>query len=120
MKKTYKLAEKITTEINDFYKNYVSDDSETIHTKESILALDSIIKDGFILYKYLVEKKLYENKPNIEATLIELQKYMSKLEINKENATNLDLSNALQLWNQTVIVIATLACNLLDYRDSLN
>ena len=79
--------------------------------------MTTIIEEGFTLYKYLVEKKLYENIPSITVAVNELGKYIEKLQITEENAKKLHLSNVMQVWNQAKIAIAVLACNLLDYRD---
>jgi hypothetical protein len=120
MEKAYALSEKILKDVNTYSEKYTSEDGKSITTKESIADLNVIIEEGFSLHKYLVEKKLYEGKPAIESALIELQKYMEKLSINKENAEKLQLSSAMQLWNQAKIAIAMLACNILDFKDSLN
>lgn len=120
MEKAYSLSEKIIEEVNNYSENNVTSFGKNIYSEESIADLNEIITDGFVLYKYLVEKKYYEGKPRIEYMLNELGKYVEKLQINKENAEKLKLSNALQIWDQAKIVIAALACELLDYRDSLN
>lgn len=120
MNNAYKLSEKILNDINEYSEKYISEDGKTVPTQEAILKLNTILENGFSLYKYMVEKKLYEGKPEIESSLVELQKYIEKLQINKSNAEKLQLSSALQLWNQSKVVIAVLACNILDYKDSLN
>jgi len=120
MKKAYDLAEVIINEINNYSEMYTSEDGQTTTTQDSIMALNSIIEKGLSLYKYLQENKLYEGKPNIIVVMNTLAGYVDKLQINKKNAENLNLSNAIQLWNQCKICIAMLACELLDFRDSLN
>ena len=72
------------------------------------------MEEGFALHNYLTEHKLYENKPAIQQSLIQLEDYMKRLAINKENAEKLRLSNAIQIWNQAKIAIAVLAGAVLD------
>lgn len=120
MEKAYQLSEKIIAEVDEFAQNYTSYDGNTITSEDSVNDLNVIIQDGFVLYNYMVEKKLYEGKDEITSTLNELQKYIEKLTITKENAEKLHLSNVMQIWNQAKLVIAILACQILDFRDSLN
>ena len=47
-------------------------------------------------------------------SLLELEKYMNKLTINKENAENLKLTSAMQIWNQCKVIIAILAATVID------
>ena len=117
MKKAYELSEKIIKDIEDYSAEYVTDEGKTVTTEGELKALNTIIEEGFTLYKYLVEKKLYEDKPGIIVALNELGKYLEKLQINEENAKKLHLSNVMQIWNQAKLAIAVLACALLDYRD---
>ncbi len=120
MENAYKLAEVLLTDIDAHAEAFTSEEGKMIATSDSVMALNKILEKAFTLHKYLVEKELYVGKPSIEIALVELQKYMEKLQINQENAEKLNLSNALQLWNQAKIAAAILACNLLDFRDSLN
>ena len=120
MEKAYQLSEKILEDINNYSEKYVNEDGKTITTEDAIMTLNNILQEGFTLNKYVVEKKLYEGKPEIEVACSELNKYIEKLQINPENANKLNLSSAMQLWNQCKLLIAVLACNLLDFRDSLN
>lgn len=117
MKKAYQLAEKIIIDIENYSEQYVSEEGKTITSEDELQALNTIIEEGFTLYKYLIEKKLYEDKPTIICALNELGKYLEKLQINEQNAKKLHLSNVMQIWNQAKVAIAVLACNLLDYRD---
>ena len=117
MKKVYQLAEKIIKDIEDYSANYVTDEGKTVTTPDELKALNTIIEEGFTLYKYLIEKKLYDTDPSITVAVNELGSYVQKLQINEENAKKLHLSNIMQIWNQAKIAIAVLACALLDYRD---
>lgn len=120
MEKAYQLSEKIVTEVDKFAKEYTGYDGNTVVTEDSINNLNLIIQDGFVLYNYMAEKKLYEGKDDITTTMNELEKYIEKLTITKENAEKLKLSNIVQIWNQAKLIIALLACQILDFRDSLN
>ena len=117
MKKAYDLSEKIIKDIEDYSAEYVTDEGKTVTTEAELKALNTIIEEGFTLYKYLVEKKLYEDKPEVIVALNEVGKYLEKLQINEENVKKLQLSNVMQIWNQAKLAIAVLACALLDYRD---
>lgn len=114
VKKTVELSQKIMNQINDYMGNYIGMNGKDVVTDSSILALQEILEEGFALHNFVVEKKLYENKPVIIKGLIELEKFMNQLQINKENAEKLRLSNAIQIWNQTKIAIAVLANAILD------
>lgn len=120
MENAYTLSTKILKDINEYHEKYVSEDGKDVKTQESIMTLNYIIESGFALHKYIVEKELYKERPLIEIPLLEVQKYLEQLQINKENADKLRLSNVIQLWNQTKIAIAMLACGVLDFKDSLS
>lgn len=120
MDKAYQLSEKIINDVEAYSLKYTAPDGHIVKNDDSIMDLNSIIQEGFSLYKYMVEKKLYKEKPEITANLIELEKYIEKLQITKENAERLDLENTMIIWEQAKVVIALLACSILDFKDSLN
>lgn len=117
MKKAYQLSEKIIKDIEAYSEEYVTEEGKTVATEAELKALNGIIEEGFTLYKYLVEKKLYDKDPSIVVAVNELGTYIEKLQINEQNAKKLHLSNVMQIWNQAKIAIAVLACAVLDYRD---
>lgn len=117
MKKAYQLSEKIIKDIEVYSEEYVTEEGKTVTTEAELKALNGIIEEGFTLYKYLVEKKLYDKDPSIVVAVNELGTYIEKLQINEQNAKKLHLSNVMQIWNQAKIAIAVLACAILDYRD---
>ena len=114
IKKSCDLAKKLLDQINDYCGQYTGVDGKDVVSEFSIAALQDILEEGFALHNYLVENKLFENKPAIEVSLVNLEKYMNQLTINKENAEKLRLSNAVQVWNQAKIAIAVLAGAVLD------
>lgn len=120
MEKAYKLSEKIVNEVNHHVENFKTEEFKNVPSLDMITSLNQIIEDGLVLYKYLQENKLYEGKEYITADMLELAKYVNKLQINNANAKKLDLENALQLWDQSMLIIANLACDILDYRDNIN
>ena len=120
MENAYKLSEKIITDINTYSEKHISKEGKSINTEESLQLLNQILEEGLTLYKYLIEKELFKDKPSIEGSLNGMQKYYNKLVINEDNAKKLTLSNAMQLWEQLRVSIAFLACTVLDYRDTLN
>jgi len=118
--KSYELAEKIIKDVNDFYKDFTSEEGKIVPTQEMIMALNTIIEEGFVLYKYVVEHKLYEGKPEITIDVSELEKQMKTLEMTEQNSKKLDLQSAMDTWKACEVIIAKLACDLLDFRDGLN
>lgn len=114
IKKSCELAKKLLDQINDYCGQYTGVDGKDIVSEFSIAALQEILEEGFTLHNYLVENKLFENKPAIEISLVNLERFMNQLTINKENAEKLRLSNAIQVWNQAKIAIAVLAGAVLD------
>lgn len=120
MNKAYELSEKIVREVNTHVDNFKTDEFKDVVCEDMIGSLDTIIKDGVVLYKYLLEKKFYEHLPQIAVDMNELAKLLEKLSTNEENAKKLDFKNSIQLWNQAMLITASLACDLLDFRDNLN
>lgn len=118
MEKVYILCEKLLNAINEYSNHYTNEEGKIAHTETSIAQLNSIIEGGFSLYKYLIDKKLYEKIPAISTHLDTLGSYIEKLQVNQTNAEKLHLSDALQLWEQCKVIIAVICCDLLDYRDS--
>ena len=117
MKKAAELSEIILNEINLYCDMYVAEDGRINHTESSIQMLNDIIEKGFSLYKYCIDKKLYENNPDLVIYLNNVAEYIKKLQITKENANKLYLSNALMIWEQAKVSIAILANSILDIND---
>lgn len=119
VKKACELSKKLLEQINDYCGQYTGIDGKDVVSELSIMALQEILEEGFALHNYLVEHKLFEDKPAIQSNLLQLESYMNRLAITKENAEKLRLSNAIQVWNQTKIAIAVLAGSVLDeYEES--
>ena len=115
MEKAKELADKLIDIIDTYCGRYYTG-TKTIRTEESIKELNKIVEGGFSLYKYAIEKKLYENHPELSIHLDELGKYIEKLQINAENAKKIHLSDALMIWDQCVPVIATVACDISEMK----
>lgn len=114
IKKSCELSKKLLEQINNYCGQYTGIDGKDIVSEYSIMALQEILEEGFALHNYLIEHKLFENKPAIQNNLLQLEGFMNRLTITKENAEKLKLSNAVQIWNQTKIAIAVLAGSVLD------
>lgn len=114
IKKACELSVKILDQINEYVGNYTTAEGKDVTTALSLSMLQDILEEGFALHNYLIENKLFEGKPAIEVSLVNLEKFMNQLTINKENAEKLRLSNAVQVWNQAKIAIAVLAGAVLD------
>lgn len=114
VKKACDLSKKLLEQINEYCGQYTGVDGKDVVSELSIMALQEILEEGFALHNYLIEHKLFEDKPTIKSNLLQLEGFMNRLAITKENAEKLKLSNAVQIWNQTKIAIAVLAGSVLD------
>lgn len=108
------LSKKLLKQIDEYCAQYTGIDGKDVVSETSLVALQEILEEGFALHNYLVENELYKDRPAIESNLVQLEDYLKRLMINKENAEKLRLSNAIQMWNQTKIAIAVLASSVLD------
>jgi len=114
IKKACDLSKKLLEQINTYCGQYTGVDGKDVVSELSIMSLQEILEEGFALHNYLVEHNLFKDKPSIKSNLIQLEGFMNRLAITKENAEKLKLSNAVQIWNQTKIAIAVLAGSVLD------
>ena len=114
IKKACDLSIKLLDQINDYTGKYTGIDGKDVTSETSLEELQTILEEGFALHNFLIEKELYKDQPAITVALTSLEKFMNQLQINKENAEKLRLSNAIQIWNQTKIAIAVLASVVLD------
>lgn len=114
IKKACDLSKLLLTQIDTYCSQYTGIDGKDITSESSIMMLQDILEKGFALHNYLIEHKLFEDKPIIKSNLLQLEGFMNRLTITKENAEKLKLSNAIQIWNQTKIAIAVLAGSVLD------
>ena len=114
MEKAYKLSEKIINEIENYSKEYTTSDGKIGTTKLALQELNTIIEDGFVLYKYCIDKKLYNKYPSIIPLLNSVAEIAEKLQVNEVNAKKLNLSSGIQIWQQGKVSIALLACEIMD------
>jgi len=119
MEKAVQLSEKIVNTVNDYAKAYTSPDGKIATTEQSLEILNQIVQDVCILYKYIVDKKLYENMPEIIPAINALTELITKIQITKDNAERLHLDSAMQIWQQIKAAGALLACMVID-RDEAN
>lgn len=117
MLKAKLLSDKIVKEVNEYTDLYMQDDGKLSNTELSLKALSSILEKGFLLVKYIYEKNLHKQYPVLGGICEEIEKYMNKLSTTEENAKKLQLDSALQLWQQSKILIAFLACTVLDLEE---
>lgn len=114
VKKACDLSNKILDQINDYMGKYIGMNNKDVVTENSLSELQIILEEGFALHNYIIEHELYKNKPALTANLVQLESFIDKLQINKENAEKLRLSNAVQIWNQAKIAVAVLANSVLN------
>lgn len=114
MEKAVQLSEKIINEVNDYSKAYTSTEGKIATTEQSLIVLNAIIQDICVLYKYVVDKKLYEKMQRIIPTLNTLAELIMKIQITEDNANKLHLDSANQLWQQIKAVGALLACMIVE------
>lgn len=118
MEKAYELSQKIIKDIENYTKQYTTNDGKIATTQQSLVILNMIVQDCCVLYKYIIEKKLYENMHNIIPALNQLGELIKKIQITKDNAEKLHLDSAIQIWQQIKIVGALLACMVIDNHDA--
>lgn len=116
----YKLCEKITADVDKFYKDHTGETGKIVATEEMIADMDTIVKEGATVYKYIVENKFYEGKPEILIDVNKFGEQLTVLQMTEDNAKKLDVQSAYTTWKAMVVVAAKLACDVLDFRDSLN
>ena len=114
MEKAIQLSNKILNEIEEYSKNYVTNEGKIATTNVALQKLNTIIEDGFVLHKYLIEKKLYENNLSLMPLLNSVGNSIKRLQVTEQNAKKLNLSSAIQSWQQAKIAIALLACEVLE------
>lgn len=114
VKKACDLSNKILDQINDYMGKYIGMNNKDVVTENSLSELQMILEEGFALHNYVIEHELYKDKPALTANLVQLESFINKLQINKENAEKLRLSNAIQIWNQAKIAVAVLANSVLN------
>lgn len=114
VKKACDLSNKILDQINDYMGKYIGMNNKDVVTENSLSELQIILEEGFALHNYIVKHELYKDKPALTANLVQLESFIDKLQINKENAEKLRLSNAVQIWNQAKIAVAVLANSVLN------
>lgn len=114
VKKACDLSNKILDQINDYMGKYIGMNNKDVVTENSLSELQMILEEGFALHNYIIEHELYKDKPALTANLVQLESFIDKLQINKENAEKLRLSNAVQIWNQAKIAVAVLANSVLN------
>lgn len=114
VKKACDLSNKILDQINDYMGKYIGMNNKDVVTENSLSELQTILEEGFALHNYIIEHELYKDKPALTANLVQLESFIDKLQINKENAEKLRLSNAVQIWNQAKIAVAVLANSVLN------
>ena len=114
MEKAIQLSNKILNEIEEYSKNYVTNEGKIATTNVALQKLNTIIEDGFVLHKYLIEKKLYESNLSLIPLLNSVGDSIKRLQVTEQNAKKLNLSSAIQSWQQAKIAIALLACEVLE------
>ena len=114
MKKAVELSEKIIAETESYAKMYTSAEGRIGTTQQSLAVLNQIIEDVCVLYKYVVDKKLYESMHEIIPAINALAELIMKIQINKGNAEKLHLDSAMQIWQQIKAAGALLACMIID------
>lgn len=118
-KQAKELANIIVKQTNEFYEKHMNAITNTfIPTEEGLQALQEILQKGLNLHNFIIKHSLYTDQPNIQASLIEEEKYVKLLQINDTNSKKLNLENAIQIWLQLLIVITLTSNNILNYYEN--
>lgn len=107
-KKLKKLLEEYFVDSDRFVAEYYDEFGEFIISSESFTRLTTILKEGLEIYNLIVTKKLYKDDEEIQKMLLLISEKASKLEINEENAKNLNTQNAVNAWLDLQLHILTL------------
>lgn len=120
MEKAYELSKKVINEIEEYSKEYTTSDGKIATTNMALQKLNIIVEDGFVLYKYCIDKKLYEKYSSLVPLLNSLAEIIKKLQVTESNAKKLNISSAFQVWQQSKVSIALLACEIMDLYEEEN
>lgn len=119
MKDLYKRCEELLEAADNFSKTFVGLEGKVIVSKESFEELNKILLIGMIIYKYILNKKIYDKIPELYPTLQQINIYYEKVKINEFNAKTYDIDpkSLIKTWDQLRLCFAVLCCTILDYRD---
>lgn len=92
---------------------YYDEMGEFIICSESFTKLTTLLKEGLDIYNFIVKEQLYKEDEDIQKLLSVICEKSSKLEINEENAKNLNTQNAISAWKDLQDYLLTLAVIIL-------
>jgi hypothetical protein len=111
----FALAENILIEENKFIDENFTDE-KFITSETALNQLDSIIKQGFMLYNYMIKHKLWQDEQDIIDIELEVQKNHERISSTDENAKKLTLTNSLQIWQELNFIFTSLAVAVISRR----
>ena len=76
------------------------------------------MKEGLEIYNLIITEKLYQDDEDIQKLMGLVCEKSSKLEINEENAKNLNTKNAIEAWLDLQSYLLTLAVMILGSEEN--
>lgn len=117
-KKLKKLLEEYLVDSDRMIEEYYDEFGEFIICTESFTKLTTLLKEGLEIYNLIITEKLYQEDEDIQALMSIICEKSSKLEINEENAKNLNTKNAINAWLDLQTHLLTLSVMILGSEEN--
>lgn len=117
-KKLKKMMEEYLVDSDRLVGEYYDEFGEFIICSESFTKLTTALKEGLKIYNFIIKKELYKDDEDIQRLMGFICEKSSKLEINEENAKNLNTRNAVEAWLDLQSYLLTLAVMILGSEEN--
>jgi len=117
-KKLKVKLEEYLVDSDRFVDEYYDEFGEFIICTESFTKLTTILKEGLTIYNLIITEELYKDDEDIQKLMSAICEKSSKLEINEENAKNLNTKNAIDAWLDLQSYLLTLAVMILGAEEN--
>jgi len=117
-KKLKKLLEEYLVDSDRMIEEYYDEFGEFIICTESFTKLTTLLKEGLEIYNLIITEKLYQEDEDVQALMSIICEKSSKLEINEENAKNLNTKNAINAWLDLQTHLLTLSVMILGSEEN--
>lgn len=117
-KKQKSALEKYLIDSDYFVAEYYDEMGEFIINGDSFQKLTQVLKEGLEIYNTIVKENLFKDDEDIQKLLCVIYEKSGKLEINEENAKNLNTQNAIGAWQDLQSYLLTLAVMILGTEEN--
>lgn len=93
----FNYVDNIITWTDGYYKQFANDLGKIVYSESAISDLNKIVEEIVKLYNYIIENKIYTDNNEIQDILTNIYSYLSKIQINEQNAKKLDLKKSYKL-----------------------